>query len=202
MSFCGTLVRMNSEEHIIICPVGLNGSGKGNVCRILSDTYNFVYLSTSDAIRSVVQEHGLELTRENMGKIANKIRQEEGKDYFTAFLSQSMDISSHSYVMDGCRQVEEIEFLKNKYPGRVHVIKVYCDPHVRFERMKVRNRVGDPATFGEFLYSDEIELGNVVAANSMNYKACFELAEKQVDNSGSIEELEKNIKDLILSIYG
>ncbi|MDQ3099125.1 MAG: AAA family ATPase [bacterium] len=192
---------MKNEKRIVICPVGLNGSGKGNVCRILVENHGFIFLSTSDVIRSVVKEHGLECTRTNMGQVANLTRTEHGKEYFASYLSATMDISAHSYVVDGCRQVEEIEFLKNKYPGLVYVVKVFCDPRVRFDRMKVRNRTGDPSTFEEFLNADEIELGNVIAVNTMNYKACFELAMQQVDNSGSVGELERNVEALLAELY-
>lgn len=192
---------MNERKNIVICLVGLNGSGKGNVCRILERVHGFRSVSTSDVIRSIAKERDLEPTREHMGMIGNEVRAKYGKDYLTSYLSESMNVDLYSYVVDGCRQIEEIEFLQKKYPGKVHVIRVYCDPKIRYERMKARNRVGDPATYEEFLFADEIELGNVDAVNRMNYRACFEISELQVDNNSSIEVLEKNVKDMLEIIY-
>ncbi len=191
---CGTLMAMKRSENVIICPVGLNGSGKGNVCTILEKRYGFINLSTSDMYRKFTAERGLPLTRQNIGSTANALRAEHGKDFATQFLSQSMDLGLHSYVVDGCRQVEEINYLQDKFPDAVVVVRVYCDPKIRYDRMKARNRVGDPETFEEFLYADEIELGNVVAPNSVNYKACFELAKFQIDNNGSFEDLEQSVE--------
>ncbi len=191
---------MLQDRHIIICPVGLNGSGKGKVCKILSDSHGFISYSTSDVFRELTTARGLELTRENIGKTANEIRKEQGKDFASAYLSQSMDISKFNYVIDGCRQVEEILYLQNKYPDQVVVLKVYCDPHIRFDRMKARNRVGDPATFEAFVYADEVELGNVAAANAMNYKACFELARAEVTNNGTPEDLEAAVSEFLTSL--
>lgn len=188
---------MKNGQHIIICPVGLNGSGKGKVCSILEKQHGFVNLSTSNVFRSLTTERGLDLTRENIGKIANELRAEHGKDFSTQFLSKSMDLSAHSYVVDGCRQVEEIQYLQKAFPQAVVVVKIYCDPKIRFERMKARNRVGDPATFAEFLEADEIELGNKMAINAMNYRACFELARYQIDNNGSLEDLERNVEEFL-----
>ncbi len=191
---------MDDKRNIIICPVGLNGSGKGSFCKILAERHGFISLSTSDVIRDILFEKGLPVTRENMGKTANGIRSEKGKEYFTRYLSQTMNLESHSYVVDGCRQVEEISFLQNRYPRQVFVVLVYCDAKIRFERMKARNRVGDPETFEDFLIADEIELGNVTAPNTMNYKECFDLVEYKVDNSSGIENFQQEVSELISKI--
>ncbi|MBI2338979.1 MAG: AAA family ATPase, partial [Deltaproteobacteria bacterium] len=62
---------------MIIGLTGKNGSGKGEVAKLLTSS-GFIYYSLSDVLRDELKKQGKEVTRENLIEIGNRLRTEGG----------------------------------------------------------------------------------------------------------------------------
>lgn len=180
---------MAAKKRLIIGFVGLPCSGKGTVIDYLVKKHGFFYSSTSDEIRSEIKNRGQKITRENLQKTAGELRQKHGPDIWAKRAWKKVANSGQDRaVVDAIRAVEEIEFLR-KQPG-FHLMAVLADPKIRFQRMIKRHREGDPQTWQEFLAMEERDKN----AEGRNIGACLKMADFELENNGTVEELEEQVK--------
>ena len=76
--------------------------------------------------------------------------------------------------------------------GRGGNMLVDALPQTRFERLKKRGRIGDPQTFEEFTKQERNEI------TLFRAKETFEYAEDKLDNSGTLDNLHKNIEAFMI----
>ena len=67
-----------------------------------------------------------------------------------------------------------------------------ADIRTRFDRMKQRGRIGDAFAFEEFVQMEEKELNNSEFAQQIHL--CLDIADAYIDNNGTFENLELQIK--------
>ncbi|HEX5033137.1 MAG TPA: AAA family ATPase, partial [bacterium] len=130
---------------MIIGLTGKNASGKGEVAQVLKEG-GFHYLSLSDLLREELKKRGLEILRENLIHVGNEMRQTYGGGYLADKALQQIDVDKN-YIVDSIRNPREVEVLRRL--SNFRLIHVTAVPQVRFERIKSRNREGDPKTFPE-----------------------------------------------------
>lgn len=164
-------------------------AGKDTVARYLTEKYGFEKHTLSDVIRAEARAKKIKPTRDNLYKLVKKIRAKEGKHALVARIIKKF--KKQKIVISGIRELEEIKFLKEKFPGKVKILHLTADPKIRFERVKARGRTGDPKTFKEFLEQEKKE------NEEFNFKALFKKADYKIKNNGTIEELYKKIDKLI-----
>ncbi|TSA44934.1 hypothetical protein D4R52_03380 [bacterium] len=145
---------MAATEKLFI--IGLTGS-LGSGCSTLSkalEAKGFTRISISDQIKTVFRElhKGKTLQdfkedwRAELQDIGNRGRKgefvkdkKEGHDYRDYWGNLALkDIQADNIVIDGIRNVGEIELLRNKYP-KFRVVAVYADYEVRWSRIKGAN---------------------------------------------------------------
>lgn len=181
---------------MILGTTGFFASGKEDVSRYLAKK-GFEIRSCSDIIKEECKARGLELTRDNLQKVGNELRRNFGAGILAERLIGRLMDKKH-YVVESIRHPKEIEILR-KLPG-FYLIFVSASPEIRYERAKLRNRKGEHiASFEEFMESEKKELENE-DEYSQQLLRCKEQADYILDNNASIEELEKNIDDLLLRI--
>ena len=180
---------------IIIGLTGENCSGKGTVAEYLQKR-GFYYLSLSDIIREELTKENKELTRDNMIKKGNHMRETLDPSILAKKTIEKLE-KDRNYVIDSIRNPFEVEELKKM--SNFNFIYVSATPEVRFTRMKNRARTGDAKDFEEFLRLEELERKN---ANSkhQNIEETVKLASMKITNEGNIQSLFDKIDETLSAV--
>jgi dCMP deaminase len=178
---------------MLIGLTGENCAGKGTVAEYLQKK-GFYYLSLSDIIREEVTADGKELTRDNLIKKGNELREKFGPSVLAKKTALKIQ-GDRNYVVDSIRNPSEVEELKKL--GGFALIHVTAPPKVRFERMKDRMRESDPQTYEAFLEVEKLEMENKENTRQ-NISATTALSDRKLENAGDLKHLYESI-DLLLA---
>lgn len=160
-------------------------AGKDTAARYLAEKHGFERHTLSDILRAEARVRKLTPTRENLVKIVKELRKKEG---IHALIRRAIKKSKKDkIVIVGIREKEEIDYLKEKFPGKVKILRLTADPKIRFERIKTRGRTGDPKTFKEFLAQEKREW------EEFDFKTLFKMADYKIVNDGTVEELYREL---------
>lgn len=181
--------------------IGLTGSlasGKGIVSKFLKEK-GFVYLSLSDELREIAKEEKIELTRENLQNLGNKLREEKGKGVLAEVVSSKIINQTYKKaIVDGIRNPAEVEVLRKLKD--FFLISVDAPQEIRFKRIVERGRESDPKTWEDFLRVDDRDKGLGEAPTGQAVGKCMELADYSLTNSGTPEDIKERIKNLYLDL--
>lgn len=172
---------------MIILVVGMPGSGKEEFA-IETEKHGYEIVKMGDIVRNYVLSLGLNLENSIVGKIANEERLKNGMDIWAKRTIKN--IHSNNTVIDGIRNIEEVQFFKEHLKERSFVVGIFANENRRFERIKNRNRVDDPKTFEEFKERDRREL-------SWGLANVFILADTILINTESLGLFKKEISKLL-----
>jgi len=176
---------------LIILLTGMPGSGKSIVAEV-AKSMNIEVLSMGDIVREEVSRRKLQPTPENILKVATELRKIYGLDIIARRTTKKLiKIQSNVVLIDGVRGLYEVKVFKQY--GECIVLAIHSSPKTRYERLRKRNRPGDPKTWNEFINRDLTELefgiGNVIA-----------LADYIIVNEGSIEEFKRSVTTLLQEV--
>ncbi len=177
---------------MIIGLTGENCSGKGMVADYLQKK-SFYFYSLSDVIREELTSKGTEITRDALIKEGNNLRQKYGPSVLAVKTTAKLQ-TDKNYIIDSIRNPAEVNELKKL--TRFVLLKIFSAPENRFERMKERNREGDPKTLKEFLRVEELEASNQNSAKQQ-LTACMKRADKTIVNDDQPENLYKKVDQLL-----
>lgn len=177
---------------MLIGLTGENCAGKGTVADYLGKK-SFYYYSLSDVIREELKAEGKEVTRDNLIVKGNRLREESGLGVLAEKTAKKLE-SDKNYVIDSIRNPAEVEFLKKLKDFTLVAVRAASDK--RFERMKKRNREGDPDSLQKFLSLESAEASND-DDTKQQVLACLEMADKNIQNDGGIESLHQSIDRLL-----
>jgi len=177
---------------MIICIVGMPGSGKGQIVKIFGK-YGVPHVSMGDIVREEADKRGIPRTPEGMNSVSIQLRQELGDNAVAKLTIPKVKelLKKHkAVIIDGVRSLEEIQTFKDAFPDeKIIIIAVHSSPRKRFERLSRRGRSDDPKTWSEFEARDWKELkfgiGNVIA-----------LADYLIVNENHIAEYKREIERL------
>lgn len=179
---------------MIIGLTGLNASGKGTVADYLKQC-GFVYYSLSDVIRDELAKEKKEPTREHMIRAGNELRTNGGPGVLAYGICRKID-PAHNTVVDSIRNPAEVQVLRDH--GGFALLEVTAPEDVRFERIKSRGRVGDPTDLATFRAVEQKELTGDPMAQQLI--ATGDLADKTIENAGDLENLNQNLKGVVLQL--
>ncbi len=177
---------------MLIGLTGENCGGKGTIADYLGKK-SFYYQSLSDVIRDELAAEGVEITREKLIAKGNQLREEFGAGGLAAKVINKLE-PDKNYVIDSIRNPAEVEVLK-KLKGFV-LIAVRATPENRFERMKRRNREGDPKNLEEFVALESAEASNNDRAKQQ-VLACLDMADREIRNDGDVNAFHKSVDQLL-----
>lgn len=183
---------------IVIGLVGPIAAGKSTTVEILRNK-GFVSYSLSDRIREEIQNRNLEITRESLNTVSNELRETIGADVLAQKTSELIDKQNQEkIVIDSIRNPQEINYLKNHFG--MYIIGLIAPQEKRFDFFANRGtNVAGITTWEEFKALDDMEL-----AQSGEYKqqvqACLDLADVVIENTGSIEELERKLEIILKNL--
>lgn len=180
---------------IIFGLTGRNAAGKGAVAEILKKK-SFVYHSLSDTLREELARKGIVESRDNLIKIGNDLRNSGGPSVLADLMVEKLQ-SLENHIVDSIRNPAEVDSLNRKYINhKFRLISVDASPEIRFERLKNRNRVGDSSSWEEFVYQESLEEKSD-DPNKQQLFGTMSKADFEVDNSGSLIDLDRRISEII-----
>ncbi len=180
----------------VIAFTGLPGSGKSEAVGVAEEA-GFSIVRMGDEVRAEVERRGIPINDENLGGVANEMREKEGMDVWArrclAKLKESMaDESAAGVVIDGIRNIEEVEAFRQSMNDFI-LVAIHASPKTRYGRMMKRGREDDSMSIDDLKKRDARELswgiGNVVA-----------MADIIITNEGSLEEFRKKVKNILRQI--
>lgn len=177
---------------MIIGLTGENCSGKGTAADYLKKK-GLYYYSLSDVIREELEEEGNEVTREALIKKGNELRQKYGPSILAKRIVSKME-SDKNYIIDSIRNPAEVEEL-NRQEDFI-LIHIYSSKEKRFERMRMRNREGDPTTFDAFMKIEEAEAINADRSKQQILE-CIKMSDKRIVNDLDFNHLYEKIDNLL-----
>ncbi len=143
----------------MLCVVGMHGCGK-SIFITTARQYRYPIVSMGDAVRDETRKRGL--PPDCHGDVAEALRKENG---LAAVATLVLDAMTPDCIVDGVRGLAEIDVFAQHHP--VEILAIHASPKIRFDRVKKRERPGDPVSWKEFKKRDLRELafgiGNVIA---------------------------------------
>jgi len=182
---------------MILGLTGKNGAGKGAVADYLKSK-GFYYYSLSDVIREEVMQRGEEVTRDRLTEVGNELRHRSGNGYLAQKILSRLQFDKN-YVVDSFRHPDEVNVFRTS--SRFSLIAVVADPSVRFMRIRARGREKDPATYEEFLVTEQREAANP-GSERQQLEATECLADVKMPNEGSFEELHEKVQAVLAQLSG
>lgn len=176
---------------LIIGLIGLPGSGKGTVADLLQKEYGANYTRFSGVLSDLLDRLSIEKSRDNMIRLSEALRQTFGDDALSYAVEQdALRAKGQIIVLDGIRRPGDIVGLEML--PQFHLVSVEAAPELRYERMKARGEKATEAamTWEQFLAEEQ-------APTEVTIPAVMERAEFRLDNSGTKEELEQKVRELM-----
>lgn len=191
----------------IIGFVGLPGSGKGEASKIAQDL-GLVVVVMGDVIRQEAARLGLEPTDQNLGSIGNALREAGGPEAIAIrTLEMARKTGKEMVVVDGLRSLVEAEFFRSQ-ADEFYLIEVQAAAEVRLGWLEKRGRPDDPKGCGK--ESGKASAGgraNSSSASALEERECREkgwglceaikTADYRIENSGSLDDLRRNVIKLL-----
>ena len=174
--------------------IGLTGgfaSGTSEAAAYLKQKYGFAILVFSDVLRQEAKKRHIEPTRENLQQLGIKLREESGDDAIIAL--KLITLIKGNAAVDGVRNPSEIKALRRA--ADFFLIGIEASPIVRFRRLAMRARGGDPLSYEEFLTLDTKELDGDVAAFAI--RKCLTMTDATIRNESPLEQFFKAIDDAL-----
>jgi len=169
---------------------GLPGSGKSTAINAIKDLGTVITMG--DVIRKEAQERNIELSDENLGKIAKQLREEEGDEIIAEKSVRYVKMQNTDVIfIDGIRSIPEVKVFRKywKFP----LIAIISSDDLRFKRISERSRSDDSKTLSQIKERDKREIG-------FGLKEVILEANYKLENNSTIASLEQKTRELILDI--
>lgn len=169
---------------VIIGLTGKFAAGKGTVADLLI-ARGFRYHSLSDVIREELKRRGVPESRENLTEAGNSLRREHGPAALAIKIrDRLMDGGNH--IVDSIRNPAEVEILK-QIEG-FFLIGVDAAREVRFDRLRKRDRQGDPTSWEQFCALEDKETHST-DPTTQQLSATWRSVDATIMNDGTHEDL-------------
>jgi len=139
----------------------------------------------------------MEVNRDSMVIVANELMEKYGAGFIAQELYTEAEKTGNNAIIESIRTAGEVNELQHK--GNFFLFAVDADPSVRYERIKSRDSETDHVSYPVFISNEEREM-NSDDPNKQNIRACINLADYVFSNNGTLEELEKQIDEVMNSI--
>lgn len=185
-------------KSIVFGLTGKNASGKGTVAEILKKK-NFTYHSLSDSLRDELKSLKKEETRENLIDIGNELREKGGPGVLADKLIPKLNFENN-HIVDSIRNpLEVISLRKETLLRRFFLISVDANSRLRYDRLCSRGRIGDTDSWEKFVEQEKKEENND-DPNKQQLSRTMQMADYNIDNSGTLQELEAQVNKIISSL--
>lgn len=168
--------------------------GKGTVAKYIIEKQDGSSSRFSTMLRGILSRIYLPDSRENMQDLSTILRQKFGEDTLAKVMAEDVRNDAHEVIaVDGVRRPADIKYLK-EIPG-FKLIYIETSIENRLERIKKRGENPDDATKTLEQFKKDQEGEADAQIRSMKEHADF-----VVDNNGTLEDLYKQIEEIIIKI--
>lgn len=181
-------------KKVIIGVAGEIASGKDTAGKYIAEKYNALSLRFSQPLRDILDRMSLPQNRENMAKLSLYLRKAFGEDVFSKVLLAESEASQNAMVViDGVRRLPDIIHMETN----THFYFIYIDASadIRYERLIQRRQNTDDATKTPAQFTKDALLETESQILELKERADF-----VINNDGTLEELERQIDDIIAAI--
>lgn len=178
----------------VIGITGTLGAGKGTLVDYLIQKKGFLHYSVRQFLVDEILKRNLPVNRDSMTSVANDLRKTHSPSFITDELFRKAQISGKNCVIESIRTPGEIESLR-KNKGFI-LLAIDADPIIRFNRIVLRNSETDQIDFHTFLSNEAREMDSI-DPNHQNLRKCIEMADFQLYNNGSINELTRDFEMIL-----
>lgn len=175
---------------IILGLTGEKAAGKGTAADHLAEKHGASVHTFSKPMKDCVSRLGLELTRTNLITFSEITRKAYGEDLYARVIAKdSENDDADLVVVDGIRREADIALLKDL--PNFHLLYITAPLETRWERAVKRNEKGEgEMTLEQF--TEQESAPTEVAIPELGANAAF-----RIDNTGSFDDLHKNLEDII-----
>ena len=182
-----------TEKKIILALAGGLASGKGTVVKYLKEKYGASTYRFSTMLRDMLHRLYLPDSRENMQSISTAIRQCFGEDIIAKVMANDIANDKNKIIaVDGVRRMMDIKYLAEM--ENFKLVRIVAGPKIRHKRIVVRKENPDDA--GK-IYEQFLEDHNKEA--DAEIPMVMERANLEINNSGSLADLYKQVDQIILN---
>lgn len=178
-------------KKIILGFAGQIASGKGTSSKYMTDRYEAKAYRFSTSLRDILHRLILPVSRTNLQDLAISLTNTFGQDVLSKVIYKEIQEDEHGIItIDGIRRLGDMEYFK-KLPG-FRLVYIDADMKLRFQRMKQNgeNAYDISKTFDEFSKDHEKETETAI-------EGFKEKANYVVDNNGTLQELHKQLDEII-----
>lgn len=175
---------------LIIGITGTLGSGKGTIVDYLVREKGFAHFSVRAFISEEIINRGMPVNRDNMVVVANELRRKHSPSYIVDQLYELALKAGTDSVIESIRTPGEVYSLRQK--GRFYLFSVDALPEIRYDRIEKRNSETDRINYETFLMNEAREMESQDPFEQ-NIRKCMELADYKLWNSGTLEQLERQV---------
>jgi len=185
---------MTIKNKLILGFVGLPASGKGTTAEYCQKKYGASAYRFSTMLFDLLQRIYLETNRDNLIKMSEAIRGTFGEDTMAKVMAKDAASDKNSLIIiDGIRRMADIEYL-SQLPNFI-LIDIFADPRTRYERLIQRSEKPDDKTktFEQFMADHQ-------RSTELTIPEVASHATEHIDNNGTVEQLYKQLDNLITRI--
>jgi len=175
----------------IIGITGTLGAGKGTIVDYLIKEKGFNHFSVRQYLIGEMEKRGLTNNRDNMVVTANDLRAKHSPSFIIEELYKQAKAKGGNAVIESIRTPGEIDFLKKQ--GYFLLLAIDANPKIRYERIKGRKSSTDNIDYDTFVANEKREFTSD-DPNKQNLKKCIDRADIVLNNSGTIDDLYKQLE--------
>jgi dephospho-CoA kinase len=167
---------------------GTNGAGKGEAAAYFM-AKGYAYFSLSDVIREELRARGEAVSRDNLIRTGNELRERFGPDVLAR---RTVAKVGEAAIIDSIRNTREVAYLRLQ-PGFI-LLAIDAPAEVRFARVAARGRDESAADLEAFRNKEGQERTGGETAQQL--EACMAAADRLILNDGTIPELHRKLEEI------
>jgi dephospho-CoA kinase len=187
-------------EKIIIGLTGSLCAGKGTMAKHLIEL-GFHHQVLSDRIRDEIRSRGQEINRTLLQDVGNELRLTFGGAVLAERTLEIIANTSGNIVIDGVRNPNEIDFLRNNLNAKIIGIHAPKEKRLEWYLARAKERGEDGKTPEDFERDDNRDFGVGEPENGQQVGKCLEMADIFLWNDGPKSELYKECDLFLKNIY-
>lgn len=139
----------------------------------------------------LAKQRNIEESRENLIALGKEVTEK----YWDGYLAEVLVTHNPEEILiiTWPRQLGQLEYLRKNTQSLF--IAIESDEKTRYQRMKMRWKIGEDITFEKFCELEEMEESSVQKVSK-----CMEQADMVIENNGSLEEFYQKLDTLCLPI--
>lgn len=178
-------------EELLLCIIGMPGSGKTSVSNTIKNNFKACIFSTGDIIREEIKRRGLKYTKENDRKISKWFHSSREELLIKRLCNKIKKCKDKIIVIEGLRSSKEPKLIE-KHMKKPIIIAVKIGFQKRYERLVKRKRFKE-LTKDYLKKRDKRE-------TKYGLDKLIEKADYKISNTGSLKDLERKTIKLMKSI--